>query len=130
MNAMKHIYRTLVVGAAALFLPSTAFGQGTVTSQVNFVNPLSFGGQPVTSADTLFQALVNLISQVAVVAAVLMYIYAGFLYVSARGDEKKVGEAHKVFKNTTIGTAILLSAWLIYTILAATIKAITTQAGA
>lgn len=46
------------------------------------------------------------------VAAVL-FAYAGFLYVTAQGNEGQVSSAHKIFANVLIGFTLALGAWLI-----------------
>lgn len=55
------------------------------------------------------------------VIAVVMIIYAGFLYVTARGNTAKIGEAHKALLYAVIGAAILLGAWVISEAISATI---------
>jgi type IV secretory pathway VirB2 component (pilin) len=47
------------------------------------------------------------------VVAVMMIIYAGFLYVTARGNDTKITEARKALTWAVIGAAILLGAWVI-----------------
>lgn len=45
--------------------------------------------------------------------AVLMFAYAGFLYLSAFGEMGKVEQAHKIFSSTMMGVIIIMLAWLI-----------------
>lgn len=54
---------------------------------------------------------------VAVFIAMVLFAYAGFLYMSSGGDEGKVKKAHDIFRKVIIGFIIALAAWLIvYTI--------------
>lgn len=50
---------------------------------------------------------------IAVLAAVVGIIWAGFLYLSSAGDMGKVKKAHEVFWKVGMGIVITLSAWLI-----------------
>src|ERR1051325_3277782 len=66
--------------------------------------------------DTLFdlaQAIVNnIILPIGGVVAVVAFIYSGFKYVMARGNENEIKEAHRALLYTAIGTALLLGAWV------------------
>lgn len=44
---------------------------------------------------------------------VLMFAYAGFLYLTAFGEMGKVEQAHKIFSTTITGIVIIMIAWLI-----------------
>ena len=43
----------------------------------------------------------------------LVFMYAGYLYLTANGDTGQIGKAHGLFWNAIIGFVIMLSAWLI-----------------
>jgi hypothetical protein len=45
--------------------------------------------------------------------AVLAFIYSGFLYVTAQGNDTKIEKAHRALLYTAIGTGILLGSWAI-----------------
>lgn len=47
------------------------------------------------------------------VVAVMMIMYAGFLYVTGRGDPGQIKKAHDALLWAVIGAAILLGAWAI-----------------
>ncbi|MFA6227634.1 MAG: hypothetical protein WC668_00380 [Patescibacteria group bacterium] len=44
---------------------------------------------------------------------ILLLIYAGFTWMTAQGNEKKVDEAKKMIYNAVIGLAIVAGAWAI-----------------
>ncbi len=54
-----------------------------------------------------------IIYQLATPIAVLMFAYAGFKLVWSQGDTGAEKEARKIFTNTLIGYAVMLSAYLI-----------------
>jgi len=61
---------------------------------------------------TLAQNIIKFIVFLATVLAVLMFIYAGFLYITAAGDTGKIKQAHGIFMAVFIGFIIVLAAWL------------------
>ena len=46
-------------------------------------------------------------------AAVLLFVYAGFLYLTAAGSETQVKKAHSVMFKAVVGLIVALLAWLI-----------------
>lgn len=58
------------------------------------------------------------------IVAALMIMYAGFMYVTARGNETQIKKAHEALLYGAIGTAILLGAKVIALAIDGTIKQI------
>ncbi|MBI2120266.1 MAG: hypothetical protein HYT94_01420 [Parcubacteria group bacterium] len=54
-----------------------------------------------------------LLYTIAMPLAAIMFAYAGWLYLSAAGNESKVKEAHNIFGMVAMGLALALAAWLI-----------------
>lgn len=54
-----------------------------------------------------------LLYTIAMPLAAIMFAYAGWLYLSAQGNESKVKEAHHIFGMVALGLALALAAWLI-----------------
>ena len=105
---------------------STGTGGGGETSQ-----PLNAGitlENPFEVGDTLYevaQAIVeDILLPIGGVLCVLAFIYSGFMYVTAGGDKGKIATAHKSLLYTSIGTAVLLGAWVIATVIENTINAL------
>lgn len=70
----------------------------------------------------LINVIVNdILMPVGGVIAVIMIMYAGFLYVTARGSEAQIKKAHNALLYAVIGAAILLGAWAISQAIQATI---------
>ena len=94
-----------------MFLPATViFAAGLVPC----------GGPPPELAcnfDYLLLLVKNIIDfllfTLAVPLATIMFAYAGWLYLSAGGDEGKIKRAHSIFLSVLVGLVVALGAWLI-----------------
>ena len=80
-------------------------------------NPLS----NANSIPDIVKKALGYIVTIGGVVATFMFIWSGFLYVKAQGNPTELENAKKVFINTCIGTALLLGADLIGTIITNTI---------
>ncbi|MEK9175016.1 MAG: pilin [Patescibacteria group bacterium] len=68
-------------------------------------NPLG-----VASFAELVKNLADAVTKIAIPFVVVFLIYAGFLFVSARGNEKQLTNAKEIFKWTIIGAAVIVGA--------------------
>ena len=84
-------------------------------------NPLTAGND----IPSVVKSFMSIIVKLGGVVATFTFIWAGFLYVKAQGNEKELATAKEVFINTCIGVAILLGANLIATAISNTIGNIT-----
>jgi hypothetical protein len=112
-----------------LILPSAAIAQtgnppAPVSFPIRIPNPLNIdeeGGIPALLEKIISEAILP----IGAVVVVIMIIYAGFLYVTASGNETKVKTAHTALLYAIIGAAILLGA----RVLAGAITTTITQIG-
>lgn len=81
------------------FLPILAFAQGV------FDNPLGYN-----TIDSFLRAVLNAVVTIAFPIIVLFLVYAGFLFVSAQGDQEKLKTAKKIFLWTIVGALLILGA--------------------
>lgn len=114
-------------------LPQTTFAQGgTGGSQTTTGGGQISGGgalvtldNPFSGPDSLFELLKSVMNDIVLpiggVLAVLAFIYSGFLYVTAQGDETQLKTAHKALLYTAIGTAVLLGSWVLANVICETI---------
>ncbi len=95
--------------ALAIFVP---FVHAEITSGNLFPNPL---GDSVGNSlyGFVYFVLTNIVMPIGSVVVVFFIIYAGFLFVTARGNEKKLESAKKTFLAVVIGAVILLGSWTI-----------------
>ncbi len=61
----------------------------------------------------LVQNIINFLVYMSAPVAAVAFAWAGVLYLTAAGDEGKIGKAHAIFTDVLIGLGIVLSAWLI-----------------
>ena len=111
-------------------IPSVSFalnasGNTTVATgnstcpQGQICNPLNYN-----SLSEVFVAFLNIIAQVAAVACAVWIIWAGFLFIEARGNSEKLEDAKRTITHALIGTAIILGANVILMVVQNTINAI------
>lgn len=98
---------------AAFLLMATA-----VQAQNFGINAVNEGlGGSLTTTDP--RILIGRIIQIALsflgVIAVVIIMYAGFLWMSSEGDEEKISQARTILRNGIIGLVVILSAWGIAT---------------
>lgn len=62
---------------------------------------------------SLSKNIINFLVFFATFVAILMFVYAGFMYLTSAGNPAQISSAHKIFANVLIGFIILLAAWLL-----------------
>ena len=84
-------------------------GQPSVNMNIIINNPFK-----QDTIKGLIETIVNdILIPIGGVVAVIMIMWAGFLYVTARGDPGQIKKAHDALLWAVIGAAILLGAWVI-----------------
>jgi hypothetical protein len=91
----------------------TRGGVGSLT------NPLK-----AQSIQGFFLAILDILLVFALPIIVLFIMYAGFKYVTARGDANKIADAHQALLWSVIGGVIILGAKLIIDVIQNTVNAI------
>lgn len=104
----------LIFSVLLLPLISLAQSAGQIT------NPLGSTKELIPFLDKIIDACLKLGAVIAVVAL----IYAGFLFVTAGGDEKKIETAKNTITYTVIGIIILLGARAISAVITNTVDSI------
>lgn len=95
---------------------------GVVPNDLQLRNPLKYG----TLCEVLV-AVLNMITQIGAVVAVILFVWVGFKFITAQGKPNEINEAKKAFFTTIIGTAVLLGASVIAQIVVKTIFSITNK---
>ncbi len=86
-------------------------------SSTGLVNPLD----GISSITDFFLAILDILLVFAIPFVVFFIIYAGFMYVTARGDTGKIQTAHNALLYAIIGGLLILGARLILDVIAGTV---------
>jgi Type IV secretion system pilin len=85
---------------------TTVFAQqGPVGQSIRITNPLR-----IDSLNDLLLAILNIIIVLAIPVVVFFIIYAGFLYVTARGNASQVEQATRALTYAIIGGVLIVGA--------------------
>ncbi len=96
----------------SLLVPVLTYGaEDPAPSAVKLNNPLK-----VDSLQDFFQAIISVVIILATPIIVFFVIYAGFLYVTARGNPDQITQANRALTYAIIGAVIILGAFAIATI--------------
>jgi hypothetical protein len=80
-------------------------------------NPLS----QIGSIDAFISKILEVVVKVGLPVVAVAIVYAGFLFVTARGNEVQLTNAKKAFLWTVIGASIVLGAFVIQQAIKATV---------
>lgn len=85
----------------------------------SFQNPAS-----VQSVQEFIERVLQAVVYIALPIIALFMVYAGFLFVKARGNSGEIEEAKKNFAAVVIGAILILGAWVFATLIAGTVSQI------
>lgn len=108
---MRRILSIVSTGFFAL-LPIVAYADGS-----QFNNPTKFSDIP-----SFLAAFLKAIVQISMPILTLWIVYAGFLFVIARGNPTALGRAKRNLLYVLIGAFFVLGAWMLATLLGATVS--------
>lgn len=111
-SRLRTVKRYAMLGAfgLALFLPVFVFAADTNLSSVG-----TGGGFADTDLMTIIGRIINAFLSILGIICLVLFIYAGAIWMTAGGDDKKVEKARKILTNAVIGLVITLSAYAIST---------------
>ena len=81
---------------------------------VSFAGPMAF----ILSMDPGLRAIVGSLFFI----ITLFFVYSGFLFIFAQGNESKLTEAKRNFVYVVIGALLILGAWVIATLIGVTVS--------
>lgn len=111
--------KNFLVGAALLAVPLGAIAPrahaqleaGEISNNLNAVQSTSGLGD--NELEETLGLLINVLLGLLGIIFLVLVIYAGFLWMTAGGDEKRVAKAKSIIITAVIGLVILLSAYAI-----------------
>ncbi|MFZ2719319.1 MAG: TrbC/VirB2 family protein [Minisyncoccia bacterium] len=112
MRTIRNMIGTLL-GLAFILLASTL---PVLAVDKGLENPLKF-----TSIQKFVEGVLQAIVMIALPIITIFIVYAGFLFIAARGNESKLSNAKHNFQYVIIGTIMILSAWVLATLIGGTV---------
>lgn len=116
MKFFKKNKLAVIVGFIYLMPIGVAAQVGGTAGGDGLQNPIGFN-----TFGELVAAILNIVVTIGIPIAALFIIYAGFLFVTAGGNDEKLKKAKQALLAAVIGTAILLAASVIADAIGATI---------
>lgn len=89
-------------------------------TNVTLINPLNAG----TSLESFLNNILAFVIRIGTIIVILMLVFVGFKFVTARGEPAKITEARSALLWTVVGALILLGAQAIAIGITATVKAL------
>jgi hypothetical protein len=86
-----------------------------------YVNPWNVGGVKMNTIPQVLLTLVDAVLLLLAPIAVAFFVYAGFLFVTAQGNESKIAKARNVFFWTFLGAMLILGTKVLTAAIQATI---------
>lgn len=137
MNKLMKNKNSLIVGTLFLLIflaiylqPIKLFaqqkGEGNDSDNnttITLDNPL---GNKVDNLPSFIYMILDIVFQIGAVFAVMILMYVGFMFVSARGDPEKLVTARRAFLYTVIGIGLLLGGKLVASVIENTISQVST----
>ena len=99
--------------AASLLVAQPVLAQGPVDPGINAVNQEV--GLSTQDPRVIAARIINISLSLLAIIMLALVLYAGFLWMTAGGDAKKVDTAKAYLRNAIIGLIIILSSWALAT---------------
>ena len=111
-----------VIGVfSTLSTPLLTFADSCGASSSSFSNPTSF-----CNVQDFIAAVLKGIVEISLPILVLFIVYAGFKFIAARGKPAALQEAKYNFLYVIIGATLILGAWVLATLIGATVNQVLT----
>lgn len=95
------------------------FREGLAIENAKLINPLD---DSISSIPAFFKAIIEILMIFAIPFIVFFIIYAGFLYVTARGNAEAIQKAHRALLYALLGGLLILGASLLLNIITGTVE--------
>ncbi len=106
-----------------VFVPEAQAQATAGEALVGGLNPLGQGGGlPATDIRVLIARVIQVALGLIGVVMVVLMLYAGWLWMTAGGNEEQIGRAKKVLTNSAIGLSIIISSYAITSFIISTLS--------
>lgn len=128
---MKYIFSFIIFALLSLSTSSAVFGATSPVvadsedSPVRSANAITIDN-PIIADDVqeLFQTIIDIVLVFAIPIIVFFIIYAGFLYVTARGNESTIQQAHMALLYALVGGLLILGARVLIEVVQGTVDSV------
>lgn len=103
----------VVITAGLFFVSDTVFAQTTGTPDLGLQPVGDDIGLPSTDIRVVIARIIRTALGLLGIVALVLILYAGFVWMTAGGDEEKISQAKKILLNAVIGLVIILSSYAI-----------------
>ncbi len=114
---MKHLWTKFAAWASVLpilLLPAAAMAQlSSASDELTSVGTAIGTDATTNDLPALIGNLISVLLSVLGIIFVVLVVYAGFLYLTAAGDDEKVKKAKKLLSQSVIGLVIIIAAYAI-----------------
>lgn len=118
---------TTVTGGAGSQTSTTVTGgkapQSDPGGGVKLLNPLG-GPGGAASLEELVNSVLSFVIRLGTIVVVVMMVYVGYLFVTARGNPGEISKAREALKWTVVGALILLGSQALTAGIIATVRAL------
>lgn len=120
MNTFAKKIRSIGMTVAFTLLPVVVFAQSTVGGgNSGYLNNPTAGAN-INNVQDFIAAFLKAVVQISLPILTLFIVYAGFLFVTARGNPEKLRKARENFLYVIIGAILILGAWVLATLISST----------
>lgn len=119
MNRVLALFRRAVLTAIAFFIGATAvFGlpalaQTTALDRLQRTSKGIYSTSKPQSLEQIIGGVIQTLLGIMGIVLLIYVIYGGYLWMTAQGDDQKVGKARKIISNTVVGIAIIFLAYFL-----------------
>ena len=117
---MQNRYKKIIFSLAAIFfilLPQVSFAQQGLQKAFGTGSPLedvkTRSGYSDEDIGSLSGRVINTVLTLVGIIFLLLMVYAGYLWMTAQGEETKIDKAQNIIKGTVIGLVLVMSAYAI-----------------
>lgn len=119
---MSFLKKTIIALFFMLILSSSALAKGINSAFDNAKTVASSSGYAGQTFDNLAGDIIRLVLSILGVLFVVFMIYAGFLWLTAAGNEKRVDKAKTIIFESIIGLVVVIAAYAITFFIVAAFK--------
>ena len=101
---------------------------GNTSQNVSLINPLGTSCNPANTdcLGNFLRSILAFVIRIGTVVVILMLVYVGYKFVTARGEPAEITKARTMFLWTVVGALILLGAQVIAVGITATVQSLGT----